>query len=59
MTLRDTLKQIRLKCLDCTCNQPDEIKHCQVTRCPLYELRCGKNPNPSKKGFSSTVSRSK
>jgi hypothetical protein len=50
MTLGETLKQIRLKCLDCCCQQTEEVVKCTVTRCPLYELRLGKNPSPSRKG---------
>lgn len=38
------LKAIRLKCLDCTCGQPKEVKDCPCTDCPLYDLRFGKNP---------------
>ena len=43
------LKSIRLKCLDCTCNQPLEVKLCtcdgvQGTFCPLYPYRFGRGP---------------
>ena len=37
------LQAIRLKCLDCSCYQPGEIKHCQVNNCPLYLFRFRKN----------------
>ena len=38
------IKAIRAKCLDCTCNQPSEVKLCPSVDCPLYEYRLGKNP---------------
>jgi hypothetical protein len=38
------LKSIRLKCLDCTCNQPSEVKDCLIPTCPLFEYRMGHNP---------------
>lgn len=50
MTLGETLKRIRLKCLDCSCQQVDEVANCTVIKCPFYELRFGKNPTPSRKG---------
>lgn len=39
------LKAIRLKCLDCSCGSPNEVKLCPVEKCPLYPFRLGKNPN--------------
>lgn len=38
------VKVIRVKCRDCTNNQPVEIDNCTVTRCPLHAWRMGKNP---------------
>ena len=38
------MKSIRLKCLDCTCNQPREIRLCPIENCPLYPYRMGKRP---------------
>ena len=38
------MKSIRLKCLDCTCNQPREIRLCPIENCPLYPYRKGKRP---------------
>lgn len=38
------IKAIRAKCLDCTCNQPSEVKLCPSVDCPLYKYRLGKNP---------------
>lgn len=30
---------ITAKCLDCTCDQVNEIKRCPVTQCPLWQYR--------------------
>jgi hypothetical protein len=30
---------IKAKCWDCSMGQIDEIKHCQVTSCPLHCIR--------------------
>lgn len=32
-------KAIHAKCMECCCNQPNEIKLCPVTDCPLYPHR--------------------
>jgi len=42
------LKIIRLKCLECTCWQSNEVKLCQISDCILYSFRFGKNPVPRK-----------
>lgn len=34
-------KAIRNKCMDCTCNQPVEIRECTVTSCALFPYRFG------------------
>ena len=35
-------RAIRLKCLDCTCNQPAEVRKCPATQCPLWRFRMGR-----------------
>jgi len=35
-------KAIRLKCLDCCCGIPSEVRWCQVKRCPLWRFRMGR-----------------
>ena len=35
-------KAIRLKCLDCSGNNPNEVRLCPITKCPLYNFRTGK-----------------
>jgi len=38
------IKAIRAKCLDCSGEQPSEVRNCEISECPLYEYRFGKNP---------------
>ena len=38
------LKAIRLKCLDCTCDQPGEVRACPSESCALWPYRMGHNP---------------
>ena len=38
------LRAIKLKCLDCSTYNTNEIKECPVKNCPLYPFRLGKNP---------------
>lgn len=38
------LKAIRLKCLDCTNHQVQEIRDCTITTCALWPYRMGKYP---------------
>lgn len=35
-------KAIRLKCLDCCCDNKTEIRKCPATNCPLWRYRMGK-----------------
>lgn len=30
---------VKAKCLDCTCDQRDEIKNCKAYSCPLWKVR--------------------
>jgi len=39
------LKAVRAKCLECSANQPKEVKLCTIEDCPLFFYRLGKNPN--------------
>ena len=48
-TITSPLKAIREKCLDCCCNQREEVKLCPVEKCPLWQFRFGKNPNRVKR----------
>ena len=38
------VKAIRAKCLDCCCDQANEVKLCPVKDCSLWPFRFGKNP---------------
>jgi hypothetical protein len=38
------LEAIRLKCLDCCCYQPSEVRLCEAVTCPSWPFRAGKHP---------------
>ncbi len=42
------LKAIRAKCIDCCCGQRAEVRRCQLTACPLWPFRLGKNPRAAR-----------
>ena len=46
------MRAIREKCLDCTCQQPVEVKECTVKTCALHPFRMGKNPYRAKRVLS-------
>ena len=46
------LRAIREKCLDCSCQQPMEVKECTVKTCALHPFRMGKNPYRAKRVMS-------
>jgi hypothetical protein len=46
------MRAIREKCLDCTCQQPIEVKECTVKMCALWPFRMGTNPYRSKRVMS-------
>ena len=39
------VKAVRAYCLECSANQPSEVRNCPMVDCPLYSFRMGKNPN--------------
>ena len=43
------MRAIRLKCLDCMCNQIGEVGHCSVRECSLWQYRHGKRPETARK----------
>ena len=51
------LKCIRLKCLDCSCNSPKEVKLCPVTDCSLYIYRFGHDPSRKNIGNADALKR--
>lgn len=38
-------KAIRMKCMDCCCDNKSEIRNCPATNCPLWRFRMGKEEN--------------
>jgi len=46
MSTLTPMKAIRAKCLDCSGNQPKEVRLCPVTTCALWPYRMGKRPKP-------------
>ena len=46
------LRAIREKCLDCSCQQPIEVKECPVKACALWPFRMGVNPFRAKRVMS-------
>ena len=51
--VRNPVKAIRAKCLDCCCGSFSEISLCPAEKCPLYPFRFGKNPYRAKRELSS------
>jgi hypothetical protein len=49
-TKAQLLRTMRMKCLECCCDQPSEVAACSSGYCPLWSLRFGKDPSPAKKG---------
>ncbi len=39
-------KAIRKKCLECVCGSAPEVNLCQISNCPLWPYRFGRNPRP-------------
>lgn len=39
------IKAIRKKCLQCSNDQPKEVKECPIKTCPLYPYRIGRRPS--------------
>lgn len=38
------VEAIRQKCLDCSGQQPGEVKLCETVSCPLWPFRAGRHP---------------
>lgn len=47
--LRNPLKAIRAKCLECCGGSPKEVRLCTDESCVLHPFRTGKNPFPRRK----------
>lgn len=48
-------KAIREKCLECTCNQPNEVKYCTITDCALFPYRFGTSPETYLKRYEENI----
>ena len=44
MDIKNPVKAIRAKCLDCCCNSKKEVELCTCEKCSLHPFRFGKNP---------------
>ena len=49
------VKAIRAKCLDCSGFQPSQVRNCDITECPLFPYRLGKNPNRAGIGGQTSI----
>lgn len=49
---RNPLKAIRLRCLDCCCGQPTEVRKCTAVMCPSWPFRMGVNSFREKRKLS-------
>ena len=43
------VKAIREYCLECCLNNPNEVRLCNASECPLWAFRLGKNPYRTKR----------
>ena len=50
------IKAIRAKCLECSGNQPSEVRGCLLRECALFNYRLGKNPNRKGIGGNKKIS---
>lgn len=50
--ITNPIKAIRAKCLECSCENPNEVRECPITDCALYPFRFGKNPYRTKRELS-------
>jgi len=53
------LKAIRLKCLECSAGQAQEVRLCPVDDCNLYQYRMGHNPKRKGLGGKPPTQRAK
>jgi hypothetical protein len=42
--IKNPIKVIRTKCLECCCGSPMEVRLCPAKDCPLHPFRLGNNP---------------
>lgn len=44
MTALSPLQAIHRHCVECSNGQPAQVSLCQISECPLYHYRNGRNP---------------
>ena len=49
MSKKAIMNAIKAKCLDCSADDRNEVKLCDLERCPLWPYRLGKDPDSSRK----------
>jgi len=54
---RSMSQAIRAKCLDCSNDQPSEVRRCTATGCKLWPYRMGTNPFAKARGSGKPFSR--
>lgn len=47
--ITNPIKAIRAKCIDCCCNNQNEVSLCTAKDCPLWHFRSGHNPYRTKR----------
>lgn len=46
------IKAVRAKCLDCCCDNANEVKYCPSEQCALWQYRMGHNPYKAKREWT-------
>lgn len=52
MDIKNPVKAIRAKCLDCCCNNRKEVELCTCEKCSLHPFRFGKDPYKKKREYT-------
>ena len=45
MSKKSVMRAIKAKCLDCSADDRNEVKLCEIETCPLWVYRMGKDPD--------------
>ena len=48
MSKKSIMNAIKAKCLDCSADDRNEVKLCNIEDCPLWPYRLGKDPDGRK-----------
>ena len=52
MDIKNPVKAIRAKCLDCCCNIKKDVELCTCEKCSLYPFRFGEDPYKKKREYT-------